>query len=569
MKKNNLIYIISLAALGFVACEPEFDQPLEDTPLPTQESGTADFSSYVALGNSLTAGFMDGALFQDGQKNSFPNLLAGQMQAAGGGAFNVPFMADNIGGFAGQETDFGTRFVLEIGADGDRTPVRANSNTAANNITAKATGGPFNNFGVPGAKSFHLGADGYGAANPYFGRMQTSETTSVIKDALARLPKFFTLWIGSNDVLSYALSGGTGVNQTGNLDASSYGSDDITDPNVLAGAIKGYLDALTSAGAKGIIANIPDISTIPFFTAVPSNALELTAEQAEALTSYFKGYAGVLTAGAAPSRVEAEVTRLVTEQVTAAVTQATLDGKTPSEIQAIQEQTQQAATAAITQPENLAMIQAQVVAGLTEFFKQYEFEFKEGKNGFIIKTEITDANPQGIKQITPSEFILLTIDQTALRTEFYGSVAATEEISAIGAKLATNPSSVTPQEALTYLDAVNAIEDKDALEASEVEEIKTATDAYNLAISQLATDNENVELYNVKSRLTQLLSGIQISGGGELTAEIASAFSLDGFHLTQQAHAVVTNDLIKIINSKYGASLQEIDPSLFSTVTLK
>src|SRR5690606_40188815 len=74
----------------------------------------------------------------------------------------------------------------------------------------------YNNMGVPGAKSFHLVVPGYGniaalatgRANPYFVRHATSPQATVLEDAMSLEPTFFTNWIGSNDVLSYAISGG-------------------------------------------------------------------------------------------------------------------------------------------------------------------------------------------------------------------------------------------------------------------------------------------------------------------------------------------------------------------------
>ena len=45
---------------------------------PTGEE--LDLSRYVAIGNSLTAGFMNGALGLEGQSCSYPRLLAGQGQ---------------------------------------------------------------------------------------------------------------------------------------------------------------------------------------------------------------------------------------------------------------------------------------------------------------------------------------------------------------------------------------------------------------------------------------------------------------------------------------------------------
>ena len=70
--------------LSFTACN-EIEDVLEDNnvdttveELPELTSGTADFSNYVALGASFTAGFTDSALFIAAQENSFPNTLAKQ-----------------------------------------------------------------------------------------------------------------------------------------------------------------------------------------------------------------------------------------------------------------------------------------------------------------------------------------------------------------------------------------------------------------------------------------------------------------------------------------------------------
>ena len=50
---------------------------IEEEVVPS--AGSADFSKYVSLGNSLTAGFSDGALFIAGQNNAYPKLLADQL----------------------------------------------------------------------------------------------------------------------------------------------------------------------------------------------------------------------------------------------------------------------------------------------------------------------------------------------------------------------------------------------------------------------------------------------------------------------------------------------------------
>ena len=283
-----------LVSLTFVACNSE-DEPFVD-PNSTDGSpltaGTADFSKYVSLGNSLTAGYSDNALFVAGQEGSYPNILASQFALVGGGEFKIPFMSDNTGGLLLSGTQIaGTR--LYFNGSGP-APVAGPPTTDITNVLS----GPFNNMGVPGAKSFHLLAPGYGnvagvlsgQANPYFVRFASSPSTTVLADALAQNPTFFSLWIGNNDVLSYATSGGSGTNQTGNLNPATYGANDITDPTVFASVYNTLVEQLTANGAKGVVANLPYVTTIPFFTPVPHNPVPLDAATAAQLNAGYAAY---------------------------------------------------------------------------------------------------------------------------------------------------------------------------------------------------------------------------------------------------------------------------------------
>lgn len=268
MKK---IFISTLAVslmLFSYSCDTDFENDLTQIPVT---SGSADFSRYVALGNSLTAGYRDGALYIDGQNESYPSIVASQMKLAGGGDFRQPLMADNLGGIP--SVGFSNKRILTSTMELTIAP-GVGATTLANIFSS----GPYHNMGVPGAKSFHLGIAGYGnpanlpnAANPYFIRFAKNPTTSsVVTDALELNPTFFSLWIGNNDILSYATSGGAGVDQKGNMNPATYGSNDITDPTVFASVINNYVNALTANGAKGVIANIPSVTSIPFFTRVPA-----------------------------------------------------------------------------------------------------------------------------------------------------------------------------------------------------------------------------------------------------------------------------------------------------------
>ncbi len=265
--KYNFLVLFSLL-IAVSACKPEFDS-FEPS------AGNANFSKYIALGNSLTSGYKDGALFISGQQYSYPNIIAQQLKLAGGGEFKQPMMFDEIG--------FGGRLILGINTakDCEGNPIAGASPSLApvpmigvpnlENFINKAEYHTVNNLGVPGAKSFHLLIPGYGALNPYFFRFASSPTTSIISQAVSLNPTFFTLWIGNNDILTYALTGGE--------------ADSITSLNTFSFAYGALLNSLTSQGAKGVVATIPEIDKIAYFNTVPYNGLVLERQgQADTLS---------------------------------------------------------------------------------------------------------------------------------------------------------------------------------------------------------------------------------------------------------------------------------------------
>ena len=314
---KNLKYI-TLIALGLVACEPELDNSIEDAGF--YSAGNADFSKFISVGNSLTAGYADGTVYLEGQKYSYPKILADKFSHVGGGAFTQPLVNDNIGGLTLNGTQipgFDTRLVLTgdpLGPDNlTETPT-----TEVSNILT----GPFNNVGVPGAKSFHLLSDTYGnisgvplaTANPYFVRMASSPSATMLGDAVAQDPTFFSLWIGNNDILSFATSGGVGVDQTGNLDPATYGSNDITDPMVFHGTYDALLSGLTANGAKGVVMNLPSVTSIPYFTTVPHNPIPMDATTAAGTNAAYAAYNGACAAFLSPAEAAKRTINFVAGQ---------------------------------------------------------------------------------------------------------------------------------------------------------------------------------------------------------------------------------------------------------------
>src|SRR5690606_41765303 len=141
-----------------------------------------------------------------------------------------PLMADNLGGVVMAGTTIQEPRLYFDGAGPVRLPV-----SPTTDVSTTLTG-TYNNMGVPGALSYHLLAPGYGniaglqtgQANPYFVRFASNPSTSILADALAQQPTFFSLLIGNNYVLGYATSGVTGLVLAGTMDPTSYSSNDFT-----------------------------------------------------------------------------------------------------------------------------------------------------------------------------------------------------------------------------------------------------------------------------------------------------------------------------------------------------
>ncbi|MEI6684134.1 MAG: hypothetical protein WCO44_16010 [Bacteroidota bacterium] len=256
MKK--ILFIILSIAL-FASCERKIDTFKVD-------KGNANFTTYIAMGNSLMSGYADGALYHTGQQYSIPNIIAGQLQLAGSGKFVQPVVNSEYGV---QYPGSTSKYVLGYSSD-------CKGVTSMGPVHAQGTLEPLapvgyrvNNLAIPGAKSFHMLFPGYANYNPYYARFATSATNMVVQEIAPLNPTFFTIWLGDNDVLSYALTGGVG--------------DTITSPAFFQQAMGAVLTALTVNGAKGVMANIPDVTAIPFFTTIPYNGLVLTQSQADSV----------------------------------------------------------------------------------------------------------------------------------------------------------------------------------------------------------------------------------------------------------------------------------------------
>jgi len=541
MKKLYKKFILLTLAVAFLACSSEDD--LIDDWIETNEidnsttgsSGDADLSKLVALGTSLGAGFMDGALYNDGQANSFPALLANQFQIEGiGGASS--FVQPSI------NSENGYNFLLNDGTSGRtelslslEAPVPTTGDiTSILTPYSGATSG-LNNFSVPVAQAGQLVieatgglvTDTYGGAvpaaanpayNPFYGRFASNPSatgapgsgSTPLTDALSAQGTFFIYEAGVNDVALWAAGGGT----------TAIGP--LTDQATFESSVDGAIQALAlSGGAQGVVLNIPPILTFPFFQAVQYNAIQLDEATAGTLQEAFDGVNQVIQGTAAAGYTGDVSGRLVNYSA----------GNNP------------------------ILVIDQSLDDLGPFF-----------DGMLAAGAITAQQREQVEPYRQSrpmvagELVPLTTG-AVLGVEADGddTVADTPLGVAIplGFDLATGmqePAGGDPY----YLDA------------SELGEIEVAIGGFNAslegAVSDVNAAGGDIILVDIESifldaaGLSDGVQGITVQGL-ELDPDFGpnGIFSTDGIHPCNRGHGIVANEIIAAINANWNANIPEID----------
>lgn len=433
MKSHYLFWLYAALVLSVTACKKD-----KDTNKIT--SGTADFSRYIAVGNSITSGYANSGLYLAGQQVAFPNLLSGQMKLAGGGSFTSPlFSADQANGS-------GYLKLTALAADGTPTitpvttnlAVRGQTTISGVNVTLYTKyAGDLNNYGVPGIKLADVTNPLYGNFNGYYERLLPgnagTNSTAYLDFVTAKPFTFFSCWLGNNDVLGYATSSGTSP------------TDPLTDKATFASIYTATITALTKTGAKGFVSTIPDVTVLPFFRTITVPALVAAAQKANpAFTAVY--------------------------------------------IQAL-----------------------------------------DASGNYVNRAA------------TSNDLIMLTFNTAQLGTTlngqpFYGLIP-------------TNP-----------------LLSKEVLDVNEAAKAVDYINSYNTTIKAVAATN-NLPVFDSFTLLNGLKTGVTQNGVTLNTNFITGGFfSLDGVHFTPRGNAYVTDEIIKVINAKYGSNLPALDISTYDAV---
>ena len=512
--KKYIPYVLGVALL--VSCEQDaIEGPAPAAPLPALSAGSLNLSNYVSLGSSLTAGYTDGALFKASQQLSIPNLLAQKFAKAGGGSFSQPMMNDNNGGLllAGNMIA-GPR--LFFNGAGPASLLTANpAATPTTDIATNNPSGPFNNMAVPGAKSYHLLAPGYGnisnlalgLANPYFVRMASTPNTSVLADAMAQAPTFFSLWIGINDALGYATTGGDGRNPLTELETFDF-------------AYNTLVSSLTSNGAKGIVANIPYLTSLPHFTSVPHNPLDpenpAFGPQIATLNGIFGQLNQVFDFLGVPER---KIIFSETEN---------------SEV--------------VIRDEILTDLSAQIASVLSQSptFPLFVQSFGLPAAAAPLVANLLGATYGQAREATSEDLFVLP------SSAVIGTVNEDATASLVAQGLPLALAGQFSAEGITL-----PLADKWVLTPKEQTEINRHIDSYNSTIKSVATAAGLAHL-DANAYMQQLATTGITDGQFTVTANLVTGgvFSLDGVHPNPRGYALLSNLMMKTLDAKFGSNFE-------------
>jgi len=242
-RSRKLIVILAVTAAIALTALPAF-----------AARGTADFTRYVALGDSLAAGSSNANpinMVITHQMYSYPSIIARQ---AGTPDFEQPLISE-----PGILPELELKSLVPL----DIEPKSTELGVPLNLYLAR----PYNNLGIPGATVGDLltktGAEV--DPNPAY-QLVLRGRGPAVGQALALSPTFITVWIGNNDVLG-AVTGGTPAA--------------LTPLETFTAQYNALLDALVAGAPNAgmVVATVPPVLSTPFANTVPPFLVDPTTRQ--------------------------------------------------------------------------------------------------------------------------------------------------------------------------------------------------------------------------------------------------------------------------------------------------
>lgn len=540
--------------LIFTACEQELielkDSDPDMTNIDTEPNcegataGSADFSKFIAIGNSFVAGVQGGALFTAGQNNSLAAILNNQFECVGAPEeFNQPDIGASLGWnlfitqpiLSDPTKPVIGRLLLQYGTTPDcstgevspkPTPqmygageLQAVPNPAVNPaFIYSGEKSELNNFAVPAIvlgqslisqTGAWAGAQTDPAFNPFYARLAYpgTGTSTIIGDAAAAGGSFFLFWLGLDDFFLHA----------------AFGGDPTKAPLTNALAFNGQYDAAIGAllgsnpDLKGVVGNFPNIFAMPHFTAVAYNPIPLDANTAGAVSAGFAGYNMALDGLLANAEAFGISEPLQAEIATRKVTYE----------------------ASCT---NKILLVDETLTDLGDYF-----DGLLGVGAINADQRAALAPFEQVRQSTSDDIIPLSTGSVL------GTLLGGDQTKVMGVTV--------------------PVGDQYVLIPSEIQEIEATRTAYNQTVASVVNANaERLALANIEAGYGALVgSQAAIINGITITPNInppTGIYSEDGVHPNSRGYAFTANIFIDAINAKFGSTIPKVNLAKYSATGL-
>ena len=526
MKNSYKILAIAFASVFGFSCERELDIDKSNADII---GNSLDIKKYVAVGNSITAGLSNSGgaensgLYEEGQINSFPNIVANKFSLFGGGEFRQPLALGNGSGY---------NYIEKFENGSPIIKAKPEESAFYQPLT-----GDFNNLGVPGIRVRDVTVPQYSALNPFLKRMLDPAEVgrkSYIQLVQESKPTVFTCWLGNNDILGYATKGGQyGVD---GIDPVS-GKSGITPLSMFTPSYNAVISALISSSKQGVLFTLPNIVDIPFFTTIPYNSLSLEKGIVDALSPTISGLNQLIQGYNLQVIDQLKPSVQLTDAQVTTLKQGigSLSGTWIEDVTTLMDG-QKSALKANTRP---------------------FIEIKEGNNAFLI----ADSKLPGP----------LTLDVPNLGVIPFPKVRNMEkgELVLLSASVflkelivkATTGKLTSPLEAL--------VPDAVMLTKYQIDTIQNARKEFNLVIKNAATAN-NLGLVDAEKLLERVGGQGEKHNGVRVTSKYieGGVFSLDGVHLTPRGNSLIANEVLKELNNKFNSNFSKVNVANFAPVLL-
>jgi hypothetical protein len=197
-----------------------------------------NFTSYVALGDGFTAGFSNGALVEAHQRQSYPALIARQAGVTG---FEQPLVSD-------------PGIPAELVLVSLVPPVVGAKATTQGAPLRRDLGRAYNNLGIPTATVGDLRTRVTDAGG--FHDLILRGRGTALDEGLSLRPTTVTLWTGSADVMAAVVNGRAVEGVT------------LTPLASFRASFQSVVNAVKASGAFVVVANIPDVTALPYATTI-------------------------------------------------------------------------------------------------------------------------------------------------------------------------------------------------------------------------------------------------------------------------------------------------------------